>query len=965
MTLKVNTIPDWTQGELDAQIALGNFPPGTLLGDITLPSDWNQIQPLLDLKYDANNPAGYVDAAGAAAAAPVQSVAGKTGIVTLNASDIAALTASRALVTNASGFMSAATTTATEIGFVSGVTANIQTQINALAAAGYVVGPASSTDNAIARFDLATGKVIQNSVVTIADTTGIIAGTDGIVLNGVASSIYAQGKLVYDTDNESLTFYNNDSNVALQIGQEAWIRVRNDTGSTIANGVPVYISGTHASGLPQIAPAQANAAATVICAGLATESIANNTIGYVTSIGLVRNMDTSAFAAGATVFVSAAAPGALTSTAPSAPNYRFRVGIVTRSNATTGTVHVTPSTGALGNGTANQVFGMNSAGTAQEVKTLGSTTSIVAVNAANSITFTRAALTGDITAPSNSNATTLATVNSNVGTFGSSTSIPTFTVNAKGLITAASGNVVIAPAGTLTGTTLASGVTASSLTSLGAQAQDLNLNSHKLTNVTDPTSAQDAATKAYVDTAVTGLLDYRGSYNASTNLFPSTGGSGLLGAVLKGDFWICSVPGTLGGESVTAGDLIIAIVDTPGQTSSNWDLIEHNIGSYVSSVSGTTNRITSTGGSTPQIDISASYVGQASITTLGTVGTGTWNATAITVPYGGTGVATLTGLAKGNGTSAFTAATAGTDYSAGTSALTTGILKSTTTTGALTIAVAGDFPTLNQNTTGSAATLTTGRTIAITGDLAYTSGSFNGSGNVTGTGTLATVNSNVGSFGSATQVGTFTVNAKGLTTAAANVTVTPAVGSITGLGTGVATWLSTPSSANLRTVVTDENGTGVLLFDSNTAATLNQPNIVGVTTNSNAAAGSVGEEISASVLISAAVSLSTGTTANITSISLTAGDWDVDGSVVITSSGNSTRYIGAINTTSATLPAEPYIGGITQLNMVSGANGNNILAVSNKRLSLAGTTTVYLLASHTFTTGTAGGAGGIRARRIR
>jgi len=74
------------------------------------------------------------------------------------------------------------------------------------------------------------------------------------------------------------------------------------------------------------------------------------------------------------------------------------------------------------------------------------------------------------------------------------------------------------------------------------------------------------------------------------------------------------------------------------------------------------------------------------------------------------------------------------------------------------------FPTLNQNTTGSAATLTTGRTIAITGDLAYTSGSFDGSAGVTGTGTLATVNSNVGSFTSAN----ITVNAKGLITAAAN-----------------------------------------------------------------------------------------------------------------------------------------------------------------------------------------------------
>jgi hypothetical protein len=61
---------------------------------------------------------------------------------------------------------------------------------------------------------------------------------------------------------------------------------------------------------------------------------------------------------------------------------------------------------------------------------------------------------------------------------------------------------------------------------------------------------------------------------------------------------------------------------------------------------------------------------------------------------------------------------------------------------------------------GTATALATGRTIAITGDLAYTSSAFDGTSNVTAAGTLATVNSNVGSF---TKV---TVNAKGLTTAA-------------------------------------------------------------------------------------------------------------------------------------------------------------------------------------------------------
>lgn len=146
--------------------------------------------------------------------------------------------------------------------------------------------------------------------------------------------------------------------------------------------------------------------------------------------------------------------------------------------------------------------------------------------------------------------------------------------------------------------------------------------------------------------------------------------------------------------------------------------------SYVSSI-GVTAPITTTGGLTPTIGIT-----QASTSTNGYLSSTDWNTfnnkqaagtyvTSIAVASsngfagsssgGATPTITLTtsitGLLKGNGT-AISAATAGTDYSAGTSALATGILKSTTTTGALSIAVAGDFPTLNQNTTGTASNVT-------------------------------------------------------------------------------------------------------------------------------------------------------------------------------------------------------------------------------------------------------------------
>ena len=80
--------------------------------------------------------------------------------------------------------------------------------------------------------------------------------------------------------------------------------------------------------------------------------------------------------------------------------------------------------------------------------------------------------------------------------------------------------------------------------------------------------------RAYVDTAVTGLLDFRGVYNASVNTFPTTGGSGVGGAVSKGDLWIISVAGTLGGTVVNIGDQIIAKEDVPAQTASKWAILQ-------------------------------------------------------------------------------------------------------------------------------------------------------------------------------------------------------------------------------------------------------------------------------------------------------------------------------------------------------------------------------------------------------
>lgn len=175
------------------------------------------------------------------------------------------------------------------------------------------------------------------------------------------------------------------------------------------------------------------------------------------------------------------------------------------------------------------------------------------------------------------------------------------------------------------------------------------------------------------------------------------------------------------------------------------------------------------------------------------------------------------------------------------------------TNGALTVVNGTTTPVLTVN---SAPILTTARTIGtITGDATSAGSSFDGSANNTNTLTLATVNSNVGTFGSATQASQVTVNAKGLVTAASNVTVTPAVGSITGLGTGVGTALAvnvgtagspvvnggalgTPSSGT----VTNLTGTASININGTVGATTpNTGSFTTVTTSGNIELGNASD----------------------------------------------------------------------------------------------------------------------------
>lgn len=175
-----------------------------------------------------------------------------------------------------------------------------------------------------------------------------------------------------------------------------------------------------------------------------------------------------------------------------------------------------------------------------------------------------------------------------------------------------------------------------------------------------------------------------------------------------------------------------------------------------------------------------------------------------------------------------------------------------------------------------------------------------------------------------------------------------------------AEWLWSSNVAILRTTNGGSGTARQLRIQSATGGV----DLVGTASNDSAATGSVGQYVESLVPVGSAVSLTTATPANVTSISLTAGDWDVSASVnFVFTTTTTTVSSSGVSSTSGALPTDgTEVANGYRLDASSGTTGNGL---PRKRFSLNATTTVYLVASATFTGGTATAYGAITARRVR
>lgn len=451
--------------------------------------------------------------------------------------------------------------------------------VNSNAGAGDVVGPSSSTDNSVVRFDGTTGKLIQGSPVTISDT-GAISGAESISnidfaqFNTTVTVTEGVGKLQWDDGNGTLQFGLKGGNVNLQLGQEIVARVYNDSGVALTDGQIVYISGSQGNRIAvklAKADSEATSAGTL---GMVTESIAVGAEGFITMVGTVNKLNTSGLTAGALVYLSATTAGAYTTTPPTAPNHRVTLGYVERVDSVVGSIYVKVDNGyeldelhnvAITSPTSGQTLIYDAVAGTWENAALTAGTGVSVTNGAGTITIANTGVTSiagtanQITASASTGGVTLslpATIN--VNTSGSAATLTTArTIGMTGDVTWTSGSFDGSANVTGTATLANSGVTAGTYT-YSTVTVDAKGRVTSASSGAAPSAFPSGTVMLFAQTAApTGWTKQTTHDNKALRVVSGTAGSG--GSVAFTTAFASKTPSGSVSVSVSAGTLAVGI----------------------------------------------------------------------------------------------------------------------------------------------------------------------------------------------------------------------------------------------------------------------------------------------------------------------------------------------------------------------------------------------------------------------
>ena len=189
-----------------------------------------------------------------------------------------------------------------------------------------------------------TGSIFISGSMTITGSfnlSGSINNVQQINFDTTDSEELVEGQLGWNSNDGTLNLGLNGGDVTLQIGQEQHYYVRNQSGQLIENGSVVYKTGVSGNKLLIDKFVADNSIDHELLLGVATEDIADNSNGYVTSFGYVRDVDTSAFQEADLLYAHPTITGSLTTLQPTAPSQSIFIGFVTDAS-TSGSINVKP-----------------------------------------------------------------------------------------------------------------------------------------------------------------------------------------------------------------------------------------------------------------------------------------------------------------------------------------------------------------------------------------------------------------------------------------------------------------------------------------------------------------------------------------------------------------------------------------------------------------------------------------------